>query len=60
MPESSHGLVADNAARIQEILRIIGAGDDIAEGSADRADTARPLDHVDDRSARGTWSAWNS
>jgi hypothetical protein len=62
LPESTHRLVAENAERVREILRIIGAGDELADGStaSDPTGSARALDAGDDRAAQGTWSAWTS
>lgn len=54
MTESSHDLVAANEARVREILRIVGGGD---EPEAEAGCKPRVLDH---RCVRGTWSAWDS
>lgn len=50
MSESSHDLVAARAARVREILRIVGAGQDEADDAKERPDGP----------VKGTWSAWNS
>jgi hypothetical protein len=59
LSESSHDLVAANSARVRDILRIVGAGRDIADTSKERHESGAP-DALDDGSIVGTWSAWNS
>jgi hypothetical protein len=48
--ESSHDLVAARAARVRELLALVGAGED---------EPAEPKDSPD-APKRGVWSAWNS
>ena len=58
MSQSSHDLVAANAARVREILQIVGAGRDITDTPEER--DSGPLGSSDDGSLVGTWSAWNA
>jgi hypothetical protein len=60
MPESSHDLVADNAARIQRILDEIGRGDHLANGAMGESPNGRPLTQVDDPTAVSNSPGWQS
>jgi hypothetical protein len=57
--ESSHDLVAAHGDRVRDILRIVGAGQDITDLPKE-TDESRPLDSSDDGTVVGTWRAWNS
>lgn len=60
MDESCQDLVVAKAARVRNILQIVGGSSDGADASTECRGTGRSLSNVDDGSVRDIWSAWNA